>query len=188
MPCTTSTNVLSPLSESNLQEENYNKMQDISSSPACSSQAGHTATEKPCSTIYLFRGHEYVQLKPRSAILEEGIRRLHPPPVASPPVKRCSAWNASWNISRFPCKKGKQKVRISGGGNAYLFFFFPPFPCPFAKPTKAAPAWERRLRRSARSRGRDARRCPCSQQAQRGTSTPSAARRAAVARRQRCLN
>lgn len=119
-----STNVLSPLSESNLQEENYNKMQDISSSPACSSQAGHTATEKPCSTIYLFRGHEYVQLKPRSAILEEGIRRLHPPPVASPPGKRCSAWNASWNISRFPCKKGKQKVRISGGGNAYLFFFF----------------------------------------------------------------
>lgn len=52
LPCTTSTNVLSPLSESNLQEENYNKMQDISSSPACSSQAGHTATEKPCSTIY----------------------------------------------------------------------------------------------------------------------------------------
>lgn len=87
LPCTTSTNVLSPLSESNLQEENYNKMQDISSSPACSSQAGHTATEKPCSTIYLFRGHEYVQLKPRSAILEEGIRRLHPPPVASPPGK-----------------------------------------------------------------------------------------------------
>lgn len=69
-----------------------------------------------------------------------------------------------------------------------LTFFFFSFPCSFVKPTKAAPAWERRLRRSARSRGRDARRCPCSQQARRGTSTPSAARRAAVARRQRCLN
>lgn len=91
---------------------------------------------------YLFRGHEYIQLKPRSTILKEGIRWLHPPPVASPSVKRCSTLNA-WearNISA--CKKGKQKVQISGGGNAYLFSF----PCPFAKPTKAAPAWERRLR------------------------------------------
>lgn len=133
---------------------------------------------------YLFRGHEYIQLKPRSAILEEGIRRLHPPPVASPPVRRCSAWNASWNISRFPCKKGKQSADFRRRKRLPFFFF----PSPFAKPTKAALAWERRLRRSVRSRGRDARRCPCSQQAQRGTSTPSAARRAAVARRQRCLN